>query len=167
MLSSCSEEQFQSNLEKFDQFAVEAGGVSIPKDVTRYIDAELKLRDKNMRAFGLLSMALPSEIYHTFNTHLCKRFIYVTLVYELKFAEVELDNADMFEAKGMQETKPVSKPVGVALVAPVMETMPEPMAYVQAQVPIPHVAQSPCARCVFIPPVAQSPWAEVRKSSLY
>ncbi|KAI3811615.1 hypothetical protein L1987_21341 [Smallanthus sonchifolius] len=101
-----------------------------------------------------------------------QNFLYVRLVCELKFAEVELDNADMvkqfmtslphkwlmytipirrtenlntfilekvyetlqnyeFEDKGLQET-PVRKPVGVALVAPVVETMSEPVVYVQA-----------------------------------
>ncbi|KAI3725017.1 hypothetical protein L1987_64789 [Smallanthus sonchifolius] len=47
----------------------EAGGESIPKDVTRYIDVELKLRGRDMRALGLLIMLLPSEIYHNLNTH--------------------------------------------------------------------------------------------------
>ncbi|KAI3827456.1 hypothetical protein L1987_01531 [Smallanthus sonchifolius] len=42
--------------------ATEAGGASVPKDVTRYIDVELKLRDRDMRALGLLIMMCEGNV---------------------------------------------------------------------------------------------------------
>ncbi|KAI3776347.1 hypothetical protein L1987_46124 [Smallanthus sonchifolius] len=45
------------------------GGTSIPKNISKYTEAKLKFKDRDMKALGLLTMALPSEIYQNFNTH--------------------------------------------------------------------------------------------------
>ncbi|KAI3805378.1 hypothetical protein L1987_27711 [Smallanthus sonchifolius] len=47
----------------------EAGGVVIPKDPSRYTVEETELKERDMRALGLLTMALPKEIYHYFNNY--------------------------------------------------------------------------------------------------
>ncbi|KAI3825499.1 hypothetical protein L1987_06989 [Smallanthus sonchifolius] len=89
------------------------------------------------------------------------------LVCELKSADVELDNADMnyeFEARGFQETV-VSKPIGAALIAHVIETMPEPVAY--SQVSATHVVYTSCTKCTGYESKSQNVQVPLKNMALY
>ncbi|KAI3810823.1 hypothetical protein L1987_20445 [Smallanthus sonchifolius] len=44
-------------------------GTSIPKDISKYTDKELKWKEIDMKALSLLTIALPSEIYQNYNTY--------------------------------------------------------------------------------------------------
>ncbi|KAI3696114.1 hypothetical protein L1987_79123 [Smallanthus sonchifolius] len=91
----------------------------------------MELEPYKTRTMGQLIKSPKHAATTTLETHkISQQFNrYVRLVRELDLAEVELDNAGInyeFEANDMQETKtPVTKPNGVTLFAPLMDSMPE------------------------------------------